>query len=34
MIYVVDVSTGESTRVARGDIANWFDDTTLIVTPP
>jgi Tol biopolymer transport system component len=32
-IYVVDVSTGESSRVADGDTADWVDDDTLIVTP-
>lgn len=34
-IYVVDVSTGESSKVADGDYFNaaWLDDDTLIVTP-
>jgi Tol biopolymer transport system component len=34
-IYVVDVSTGESSKVADGayDNAAWLDDDTLIVTP-
>jgi Tol biopolymer transport system component len=32
-IYVVRVSTGDSTRVAGGDNAVWFDDDTLIVSP-
>jgi Tol biopolymer transport system component len=32
-IYVVDVATGESTKVADGAIAEWLDDHTLIVTP-
>jgi dipeptidyl aminopeptidase/acylaminoacyl peptidase len=32
-IYVVDVATGESTRVAQGGVAEWFDDHTLIVGP-
>jgi Tol biopolymer transport system component len=33
-IYVVDVSTGESSKVADGDYDNaaWLDDATLIVT--
>jgi hypothetical protein len=33
-IYVVDVSTGESSKVADGnyDNAAWLDDDTLIVT--
>jgi Tol biopolymer transport system component len=32
-IYVVDVSTGESTKVVGGSAAEWLDDDTLIVTP-
>jgi dipeptidyl aminopeptidase/acylaminoacyl peptidase len=32
-IYVVNVATGVSTEVARGDTAEWLDDHTLIVTP-
>jgi Tol biopolymer transport system component len=32
-IYVVEVATGESTRVAEGATAEWFDDHTLIVAP-
>lgn len=32
-IYVVDVSTGESSRVADGNLAEWLDDDTLIVSP-
>jgi Tol biopolymer transport system component len=32
-IYVVRVSTGESSRVAAGDNATWLDDDTLIVSP-
>jgi Tol biopolymer transport system component len=34
-IYVVDVSTGESSKVADGDYNNaaWLDDDTLIVAP-
>ncbi len=32
-IYVVDVSTGESSKVAEGDNAEWLDDDTLIVAP-
>jgi Tol biopolymer transport system component len=32
-IYVVDVSTGESTMVADGGLADWLDDDTLIVSP-
>jgi Tol biopolymer transport system component len=33
-IYVVEVSTGESSEVADGDTAEWLDNDTLIVTPP
>jgi hypothetical protein len=32
-IYVVDVSTGESSEVAEGRMAAWLDDDTLIVAP-
>jgi Tol biopolymer transport system component len=32
-IYVVDVSTGESSEVAVGRMAAWLDDETLIVAP-
>lgn len=32
-VYVVDVATGESTRVADVGPAEWFDDDTLIVNP-
>jgi Tol biopolymer transport system component len=32
-IYVVEVATGESTRVAEGATAEWFDGHTLIVAP-
>jgi Tol biopolymer transport system component len=32
-IYVVDVSTGESSKVADAEIAEWLDDDTLIVIP-
>ncbi len=32
-IYVVDASTGESSRVADGNTAEWLDDDTLIVAP-
>jgi Tol biopolymer transport system component len=32
-IYVVRVSTGESSKVADGDNAVWLDDDTLIVSP-
>jgi Tol biopolymer transport system component len=32
-IYVVGVSTGESSEVADGDTAEWLDNDTLIVTP-
>jgi Tol biopolymer transport system component len=32
-IYVVDVSTGESSKVAEGATPEWADDGTLIVTP-
>jgi hypothetical protein len=31
--YVVDVSTGESSKVANGSHAEWLDDDTLIVVP-
>ncbi len=32
-IYVVDVSTGASSEVARGRMAAWLDDDTLVVAP-
>lgn len=32
-IYVVDVSTGEKSKVAEGRMAAWVDDETLIVAP-
>ena len=32
-IYVVEVATGESTRVSEGATAEWFDDHTLIIAP-
>jgi Tol biopolymer transport system component len=32
-IYVVSVSTGESSAVANGDNAEWLDDDTLIISP-
>jgi Tol biopolymer transport system component len=32
-IHVVDVATGESTHVADGGTAEWFDDHTLVVSP-
>ena len=32
-IHVVDVATGESTNVADGGTAEWFDDHTLVVSP-
>jgi Tol biopolymer transport system component len=32
-IYVVDVSTGDSSRVADGGTAEWLDNDTLIVVP-
>ena len=32
-IYVVEVSSGESSEVALGRMAAWFDDDTLIVAP-
>jgi Tol biopolymer transport system component len=32
-IYVVDVSTGDSSKVADGDSAEWLDNDTLIVVP-
>jgi Tol biopolymer transport system component len=32
-IYVVDVATAVSTKVAEGDNAEWLDDHTLIVSP-
>ena len=32
-VYVVDVSTGETAFVIRGETPQWVDDGTLIVTP-
>lgn len=32
-IYVVDVSSGETSEVAEGRMAAWLDDETLIVAP-
>jgi hypothetical protein len=32
-IYVVDVSSGESSEVADGRMAAWVDDDTLLVAP-
>jgi len=32
-IYVVDVPTGESSKVADGETAAWLDDDTLLVNP-
>ena len=32
-IWVVDISTGESSEVAVGRMAAWVDDDTLIVAP-
>jgi len=32
-IHVVDAATGESTHVADGGTAEWFDDDTLVVSP-
>jgi Tol biopolymer transport system component len=32
-IYVVDVSTGESSKVAEGSVPEWLDADTLIVYP-
>jgi dipeptidyl aminopeptidase/acylaminoacyl peptidase len=32
-IYVVDVSTGESSKVTEGNTAEWLDTHTLIVAP-
>jgi hypothetical protein len=32
-IYVVEVSTGESSEVAIGNTAEWLDEDTLIVAP-
>jgi Tol biopolymer transport system component len=32
-IYVVDVSTGETSDVAVGRMADWVDDDTLVVAP-
>jgi Tol biopolymer transport system component len=32
-IYVVDVATGQTSLVAEGGSADWFDDDTLIVAP-
>ena len=34
VIYVVNVSTGESSKVADGRMAAWLDDDTLIVPSP
>lgn len=33
VIHVVDVATGETTPVARGENPAWLDDDTLIVRP-
>jgi hypothetical protein len=33
VIYVVDVATGESTKVAEGNNASWLDNDTLVVAP-
>jgi len=30
-VYVLNVTTGETTKVARGSNAEWFDDHTLII---
>ena len=30
-MYVVDVSTGATSRVVKGSAAEWLDDATLIV---
>lgn len=32
-IFVVDVASGESTKVADGESAEWLDDDTLIIGP-
>jgi hypothetical protein len=32
-IYVIEVSTGESSKVAEGETAEWLDSNTLIVSP-
>jgi len=32
-VYVLNVATGSTTRVAEGNTAEWFDDNTLIVGP-
>jgi Tol biopolymer transport system component len=32
-IYVVDVATGVSSKVAEGNNASWLDDDTLVVAP-
>jgi Tol biopolymer transport system component len=32
-IYVVKVSTGATTAVAKGSTAEWLDDDTLIISP-
>jgi hypothetical protein len=32
-VYVVEVSTGASMKVADGRTAEWLDDDTLIVNP-
>ena len=31
-IHVVDVATGESSHVADGNMAEWLDDHTLVVS--
>jgi Tol biopolymer transport system component len=32
-VYVVDVATGKTSRVAIGDFPEWFDNDTLIIAP-
>jgi Tol biopolymer transport system component len=32
-IYVVDLATGETSRVAMGEFPEWFDNDTLIIAP-
>jgi hypothetical protein len=32
-IYVVDVSTGEASKVEGGETVEWLDDDRLIVNP-
>jgi hypothetical protein len=32
-VYLVDVATGETSRVAIGEFPEWFDNDTLIIAP-